>query len=188
MDDNVSQRPSIRLRRIPSSATLNQSIEQQDFPDNGNLQVPGGPGTPGGQSLVGRPRSTSAASRLGRRLSGYMPHIGEGEQTPQTQPENPERPATGRSASAIRRKPLPDLPEGAPVSDGSEEYEANLVDLLDLVGMLHRLQLRKHLLTATRSRSSNTTDPYERAEFAFRSRSGTLYQQATIIYAYASTI
>ena len=134
MDDAGSQRPSIRLRRSPSSPSINTiSSVPEDEGSGAGLQVPGAEGSGGGW---GRPRASSAASRLGKRISGYLPRVEEGSSSSPADDERRERRQSAAGAVPVN-KPLPDLPENARVADGGTEYESNLVDFLDLIGMFN---------------------------------------------------
>lgn len=123
MSDSELQRPSIRLRRQSSASFIAPTVQE----DNGTLQVPGSEGGSG----WGRPRAWSGSSRLGRmRSASHMPRVEESSTLPTPLPEQPE---SAEGSAPVANKPLPDLPPGAKPADGSEEYESNLVDLLDLI-------------------------------------------------------
>lgn len=56
-------------------------------------------------------------------------------ETPASPTSQTEQPSLAGQTAPAANKPLPDLPPNARAADGSEEYESNLVDLLDLIGM-----------------------------------------------------
>jgi hypothetical protein len=174
---NLSQRPSIRLRRFPSSLSTadiarNQIHEQNSQNNNGSLQVPGSAGNTGrARALSGPPRFNSTSTQ---RESTYMPTVAETPGSP-TSPSSQHIPPNDLSIPETIsevNKPLPDLPPNVGAADGSQEYESNLVDLLDLIGTARVLLLtRQRLCFYCRSRSSDSIYSHECTKFFIRSRS-----------------
>ena len=144
---DYGRRPSIRIRRVPSSQNLSQATQRDT--ENGQLDVD--------RSGTGRSRSNSAPQRLYESVTpgvtnrtSYMPEISESSPTTSFPalpvpelilPENgagtsqtlitPADSVRVDHAPTANRNPLPQTPV-----EEEDEYGTDVVDLLDIVGTL----------------------------------------------------